>query len=46
MKTLKYFFSDSVNHLAIVYQLDFIGSFLQENDKNRLFVKLDSRYVD
>ena len=46
MRNLKYFLSDSVNHRARVHQLDCIGSFLQEKVKNRLFVKLDSRYAD
>ena len=46
MRTLKKFFTDSVQHKAIVHQLAFIGEFLQAKVKNRLFVKLDSRYVD
>ena len=29
-----------------MHQLDFIGSFLQAKFKNRVFVKLDSRYAD
>ena len=29
-----------------VHQLDSIGSFLQEKVKNRVFVKLESRYAD
>ena len=29
-----------------MYQLDFIGAFLQAKVKNRVFVKLDSRYAD
>ena len=29
-----------------MYQLDFIGAFLQEKVKNIVFLKLDSRYAD
>ena len=46
MRTLKYFLADSDKHKARVYQLDFIGSFLQAKLKNRVFLKLDSRYAD
>ena len=46
MKTLKHFLADAVNNNTIVHQLGFIGAFLQANVKNRVFVKLDSRYVD
>ena len=46
MRTLKYFLEDATKHKARVHQLDFIGVFLQEKFKNRLFVKLDSRYTD
>ena len=46
MRTLKYFWSDGAKHKASVHQLDFIGAFLQEKVKNRVFVKLDSRYAD
>ena len=46
MRTLKYFLADSEKHKATVHQLDFIGTFLQANVKNRVFVKLDMRYVD
>ena len=38
--------SDDVNHKARVHQFDFIGTFLQEKVKNKVFVKLDSRYAD
>ena len=44
MRTLKYFLADAAKHKAIVYQLDFIGTFLQAKVKNRVFVKLDSTY--
>ena len=46
MRTLKYFFADATKHNARVHQLDFIGEFLQAKVKNRVFVKLDSRYTD
>ena len=46
MRTLKYFLADSTKHKARVHQLDFVGSFLQANVKNRVFVNLDSRYPD
>ena len=29
-----------------MYQLDFIGAFLKSKVKNRVFVKLDCRYID
>ena len=45
MRTFKYFLTYSNRHKARVYQLDFIGSFLQAKVKNRVFVKLDSRYI-
>ena len=45
MITLKYSLADSVKHKARVYQLYFIGALLQEKVKNRVFVKLDSRYA-
>ena len=46
MSTLKHFFVDEVKHKSRVHQLDFIGTLLQGKVKNRLFVKLDSRYAD
>ena len=45
MRTLKYFFSDVTKHKARVNQLDFIGVFLEAKLKDRVFVKLDSRYT-
>ena len=45
-RTLKYFSVDAANHKARVHKLDFIGSFLQEKVKIRVFVKFDSRYAD
>ena len=46
MRTLKYFLADAAKHKARVHQLDFIGAFLQAKVKNRVFVKLDIRYID
>ena len=46
MRTLKCLLSDAVKHKARLNQLDFIGSFLQERVKNKVFVKLDSRYAE
>ena len=45
MRTLKYLLEDAFKHKARVNQLDFIVAFLQENVKNSIFVKLDSRYA-
>ena len=38
MRNLKYFLEDSVQHKSRVNQLCFIGAFLQEKVKNRIFV--------
>ena len=46
MRTWKYLLADAAKHKAIVHQLYFVGAFLQEKVKNRLFVKLDIRYTD
>ena len=46
LRTLKYLFADSSKHKSRVHQFNFIGSFLQAKVKNRIFVKLDSRYAD
>ena len=46
MRTLKYFLADTAKHKARVHRLDFIGAFLQAKVKNRVFVKLDTRYAD
>ena len=46
MRTLKYFLADAAKHKARVYELYFIGAFLQTKIKNRVFVKLDMRYAD
>ena len=45
MSNLKYFLLDVVKHKERVHQLYFIGVLLQPKFKNRLFVKLDSRYA-
>ena len=45
MRTLKYLLADAAKHKSRVHQLDFIGSFLQANVKNRVFVNLDMRYA-
>ena len=46
MKTIKYFLAYSVKHKSRENQLYFIGALLKAKVKNRLFVKLDSRYED
>ena len=46
MMTLKYFLADAAKHKSRLHQLDFIGAFLQAKVKNRVFVKLESRYAD
>ena len=46
MMTLKYLLVDADKHKARVIQIDFIVEFLQVKVKNRVFVKLDSRYAD
>ena len=43
VRTFKYFLANVFKHKVPVYQLDFIGAFLQEKVNNSLFVKLDSR---
>ena len=46
MRTLKYYLSDATKHKARVHKLYFIGALLQAKVKNRVFIKLDSRYTD
>ena len=46
MRNLKYFLEDAAKHKARVHQLYFTGEFLQAKFNNRVFIKLDSRYVD
>ena len=46
MRTLRYLFTYAINHRERVYQLDFIGEFLQAKFKDRVFMKLDIRYAD
>ena len=45
MRTLKYFLADATKHKARVHQVYLIGSFFQAKVKNRVFIKLDSRYI-
>ena len=45
MRTLKYFLVDAAKHKARVHDLDFIGVFVQEKVKNKVFVKLDIRFT-
>ena len=45
MRTLKYFLADADKHKSRLRQLDFIGALLQAKVKNRVFVKLDIRYI-
>ena len=46
MSILKYLLVDAVKHKARVHRLYSIGALLQEKVKNRVLVKLDSRYAD
>ena len=46
MRNLKCFLVDADKHKARVHILDFIGEFLQAKFKNRVFLKLGSRYAD
>ena len=46
MRTLKCFLADAVKHKARLNQLYFIVLFLKAKVKNRVFVKLDSRYAE
>ena len=45
IRTLKYILEDAAKCKARVHQLDFIGVFLQEKLKNRVFFKLDIMYT-
>ena len=45
MRNLKYFLAYADKHKARVHNIYFIGAFLQAKVKNRVFVKLDSRYA-
>ena len=42
---MKYLLADATKQKARVHQLDFIGAFLKAKVNNRVFLKLDSRYV-
>ena len=46
MSNLKYFPADAAKHKSIFHQLYFIGAFLQDKVKDRVFVKLDIRCTD
>ena len=46
MRTWKYLLADAYKNKARVHQLDFIGSFLQEKVKNKVFVKFDNIHED
>ena len=45
MRNLKYSLADANKQKSRIHQLGFIGAFLQAKVKNRVFVKLDSRYT-
>ena len=45
MRNFKYSLAYAFKHNIILHQLDFIGVFLQAKVKNKVFVKLDSRYT-
>ena len=44
MKNLRYFRADASKHKSRLYQVDFIGAYLQANVKHIVFVKLASTY--
>ena len=46
MRTFKYFLAYAAKNKSRLHQLYFIGVFLQAKVKNKVFVNLDSRYVD
>ena len=46
MRNVKYFLADAAKHKSRFHQLHFIVAFLQAKVKNRVFVKLDMRYID
>ena len=46
MRTLKYSLEDAVKHKARVHQLYLLEHYCKQKNKNRLFVKLDSKYAD
>ena len=46
MSYLKYFLLYATKRKARVHQLGFIGAFIQANIKHKVFLKLDSRYVE
>ena len=46
MSNLKYFLVYAIKHKSTVHQLYFIGLFLRAQVKNRVFLKLESRYSE
>ena len=46
VRPFEYFFEDTVMVKERMHQLDFIQAFVHETVKNRVFVKLYSRYAD
>ena len=46
MRTLKYLLADTAKQRSRVNQLGFIGELFQSKIKNRVFLKLYSRYTD
>ena len=46
MRNLKFFLGDATKYKARIRQLDFIGALFHAKVKNKVFVKLDSRYVN
>jgi hypothetical protein len=45
-RSLKMFLADAARNIYRVHQLDFVGAFLQANDKGRTFVTLPKVYGD
>ena len=46
MRNLKYFLVDDSSNKSIVHQLGLIGTFLQSNVENRVFVHSENIYVE
>ena len=45
MRSLKFFLEDATEHKEMVHKLEIIRELLQANIKNRVFVKLESKYI-
>ena len=45
MRSLKNFLEDATEHKEMVHKLEIIRELLQANIKNRVFVKLESKYI-